>query len=76
MACGCPIVSTDVGDVREVIEGVENAFLTTYDPTDVADKLRQALSIGHLAETHLPVRYTALAVAKKVYTVYQNIHQK
>lgn len=76
VACGCPIVSTDVGDVREVIEGVENAFLTTYDPTDVADKLRQALAIGHLAETHLPVRYTASAVAKKVYTVYQNIHQK
>lgn len=29
MACGCPIVSVDVGDVKERLEGVEGCFVST-----------------------------------------------
>jgi len=43
MACNCPIVSTDVGDVRDKIEGVQGCYLTSYDPDDVVDKLKLAL---------------------------------
>jgi len=37
MVCGCPIVSVDVGDVAERIEGIEGCFLvSTRDPKDIA----------------------------------------
>ena len=45
MACNCPIVSTDVGDVRWVTEGVEGTYVADND--DVATLgacLRQALA--------------------------------
>jgi teichuronic acid biosynthesis glycosyltransferase TuaC len=46
MACNCPIVSTDVGDVKEVIGNTEGCYITSYDPVDVAYKLKQALDFG------------------------------
>ncbi len=43
MACNLPIVSTDVGDVAEVIGGVDGCYLTEPNPEDVADKLYKSL---------------------------------
>ncbi len=71
VACGCPVVSTDVGDVREVVAGVPNAFLTTYEPQQVADCLRRAMAVGHLSSPALPARYTTPVVADTLYALYQ-----
>ncbi len=71
VACGCPVVSTDVGDVREVVAGVPNAFLCDYEATDVAHCLRQAMAVGHLSSPALPARYTTPVVADTLYALYQ-----
>lgn len=39
MACGTPIISTDVGDVREVIGRTKNCFITCYDKEGIANKI-------------------------------------
>lgn len=45
MACGCPIVSVDVGDVRERIQGVEGCYVAaTREPKDIAELLNNAMS--------------------------------
>lgn len=45
LACGCPIVSVDVGDVKERVSGVTGCFVAqTYDPEELADLLKKALS--------------------------------
>ncbi len=45
MACNCPIVSTDVGDVRWVTEGVEGTFVADRDDAvTVADCIQKALA--------------------------------
>jgi len=46
MACNCPIVSTDVGDVQEVIGKTEGCYISSFDPEDVAEKLIQAIRFG------------------------------
>ena len=43
MSCNCPIVSTDVGDVKEVIGDTQGCYITSFDPKDVAEKLKLAL---------------------------------
>ncbi len=43
MACNLPIVSVDVGDVRQVIGNTEGCYLCDRDPMDVADRLRRVL---------------------------------
>ena len=43
MACGCPIVSVDVGDVAERTSGVEGCYVVpSRDPKDIAQALLQA----------------------------------
>lgn len=44
MACGTPVVSVDVGDVRDIIGNTEGCFITKYDADDIADKIRLALA--------------------------------
>lgn len=76
VACGCPIVSTDVGDVRDVIEGVPNSFITTYEVNDVVDKMKLALSIGHLQESNLHDKYATKQIAKSIFDIYTAICAK
>ena len=45
MACGCPIVSVDVGDVAERVSGVEGCYIVrTREPKDIAEALQRALA--------------------------------
>lgn len=46
MACNCPIVSTDVGDVREIISNVKGCYLTTFEEKDVASKIIEAFNFN------------------------------
>jgi teichuronic acid biosynthesis glycosyltransferase TuaC len=74
MACNLPIVSTDVGDVAEVIAGVEGCYLVEPDPESVADKLFDVLQrrqrtngrdkIGHLGSE---------PVARRILAVYEEL---
>jgi len=48
LAVNLPVVSTDVGDVKECIDGIEGCFLADYDADDVAGRLRAALGVDRL----------------------------
>lgn len=46
LACGCPIVSVDVGDVKERIEGVEGCYVAeTRHTTELAGLLQNAMGV-------------------------------
>jgi glycosyltransferase involved in cell wall biosynthesis len=40
LACGVPIVSVDVGDVGERIDGIKGCYLASAEPADLALRLR------------------------------------
>lgn len=45
MACGCPVVSVDVGDVKERVGVVEGCFVApTREPQVIADLLQKAMA--------------------------------
>lgn len=46
MACNCPIVATDVGDVRWLFGETPGHYLTTFDAEDVATKIESALDFS------------------------------
>lgn len=73
VACGCPVVSTDVGDAAEVINKVENSFVSTYEVEDVITKLQQAMQIGHLSKTTLDEKYIDKNVVKSLLKMYTDI---
>jgi teichuronic acid biosynthesis glycosyltransferase TuaC len=78
LACNVPVVSVDVGDVRERISGVEGCHLAAAEPRDLAQKLLavwnrkarinagpalSALSIRNIAE-RLKIFYCELLDAR------------
>lgn len=46
MACGCPIVSVDVGDVKEIIDGVDGCFSVDREPRTIADSIKKAFAFA------------------------------
>ena len=45
MACDRPLVSTDVGDVRDLCAGVRGCFICSHDPEDMAAKIAAAMTL-------------------------------
>ena len=77
MACGCPIVSVDVGDVAERTDGVEGCYvIPTRDPKDIAQALRKAIDFE--GRTNGRERIIAMGlsnedVAEKLVTIYKDV---
>ena len=54
MACGCPIVSTDVGDVRELTAGIAGCYVaSSREPLELAMLLREAFLFANDSESEM-----------------------
>ena len=75
MACNCPIVATDVGDIREVIAQTEGCYITTFDPSDVAENIDLALQFNKRTNGREKVmHFDNQIIAKKIFDIYQKIN--
>lgn len=77
MACGCPIVSVDVGDVAERVSGVEGCHVVpTRDPHDIANALRKAIDFEGKTkgrERIIEMGLSNTQIAEQLVKIYQDI---
>lgn len=76
MACGCPIVSVDVGDVAERIADLDGCFISQRTPDEIADKLCKAVSHKERTEGReriLTLGLTNDRVANRLLEIYATI---
>lgn len=77
MACGCPIVSVDVGDVAERVSGVEGCYVVrTREPKDIAEALQEALLFDGRTNGRQRILEMDLSndqVAKRLVAIYKSI---
>lgn len=77
MACNCPIVSTDVGDVSWVLGKTEGCYIASFDAKDFAEKIALAIAFSQTqGRTSGRQRLIALGldaetVAKRIMAVYK-----
>ena len=72
LACNTPVVSTDVGDVKELIQDLDRCYITTYEPDDVARKIEWVLKSNKKCAGRKRVEKCDLQnVAKQINGVYQ-----
>ena len=80
MACGCPIVSVDVGDVSERIDGVDGCYIVpSRDPKDIAVAIEKAIVFDGYTngrEKIIEMGITNEQVAKKIVGIYEYILQQ
>lgn len=79
MACGCPIVSVDVGDVAERIKGLEGCYIAERNSLDIVDKLNKVFSFNSRTkgrERIVELGLTNDLVAKKLVEIYTQVLKK
>jgi len=79
MACNVPIVSTDVGDVKQNTYGLKGCFVCESNPASLADGLLKAFSSGNHTNSReriMELRLDSISIAKKVINIYNQILDK
>ena len=71
LACGRPVVSVDVGDVSERIEGIDGCYIAQADPHDLAAKLGNVVNGRRRVDSLGAMKDLAIdTVARRVEAVY------
>ena len=80
MACGCPIVSVDVGDVKERVDGVAGCYVAnTREPKELDELIQKALSFEGKTKGREKILADGLdneLVAKKLLGIYDKVKKK
>jgi glycosyltransferase involved in cell wall biosynthesis len=74
LSCDLPIVSVDVGDVSERIEGVTPSRIVRRDTEALAAAIVEMMSLGSRSNGHLAMRdLSEENVAERVRSIYERI---
>lgn len=79
MACNCPIVSTDVGDVRWVIGETKGCYIASFDIKDFSEKMRHALNYSEAVgrttgvQRIIELGLDSETIAKRIVEVYRKV---
>ena len=79
MACNRPVVATDVGDIRWLFGNEPGHFITSFDPEDVAEKIKLALEFSEKygrtngRQRVIDLGLDSQTVAKKIINLYKEV---
>lgn len=80
MACGCPIVSVDVGDVAERTSGVDGCYVVpSREPREIADALEKAITFQGKTKGKEKIVANGLTnefVAERIIEIYEKIKRR
>jgi teichuronic acid biosynthesis glycosyltransferase TuaC len=80
MACNCPIVATDVGDISWVMGNTDGCYLASFEVKDFSEKIREALIFSETrGRTNGAERVEELGlgsenIAHRIIEVYKNFY--
>lgn len=76
MACGIPIVSTDVGDVRMLINGLTSCYVADQSSADIAQKLMESIRFQGRTDGRdrlIQIGLDSISISNKVMNIYQKM---
>jgi glycosyltransferase involved in cell wall biosynthesis len=74
LACNVPVVSTDVGDARVVMEGIAGCRIVEGDPARIAEALHGALAAPRRVQAREQMRpYSLDTVAAALISLYERV---
>lgn len=77
MACNCPIITTNVGTVHDIIGETEKCYITDFNPKNIAEKLLVILTTGGRADGQDHIKkYDNLLIASQIVKVYHTLVPK
>ena len=73
IACNCPIISTNVGDVQKLIKNVQNCYISSYNPDDIKKRINLVFRSNKRTNGEKVIKNFKLEnIAYKVIDVYRD----
>jgi len=76
MACNRPIVSTDVGDVKQVLTETIGCYITEHNSEKISEKINLALNYSQTKGREQITHLDDILIAKKIIEIYKKIINK
>ena len=72
MACNCPIISTDVGDVKQIIKGTNFCYTSNFNPKEIAYKIEKATASKQRSNGRENIKvFDSAVIANKIVNIYR-----
>ena len=73
LACNCPIISTNVGDVQKLIKNVRHCYISSYNPDNIKKRINLVFMNNKRTNGEQAIKNLKLEnIAYKVIDVYKN----
>lgn len=77
LACNCPIISTDVGDIKEFIGESLNSFVCSFDPVEISEKISLIINTGNRGTGRCNIVYlNSNSIIEKTIETYSEVLKK
>lgn len=76
MACGCPVVSVDVGDVKDVVCGVDGCYICERSASELAGCIKSVLLNNRRIDGRKRIQELCLDnadIAKRLISIYEGL---
>lgn len=74
LACGCPVVSVEVGDVKDLIGDVEGCYMAERNAQDIANKIELVLQQNQrINGKEIVARFDNKTIADKLISLYTQV---
>ena len=73
MACNRPIISTDVGDVRETIQDTIGCYVIDYDTYELTNSIKKALTFSQTTGRNTIASLNEKNIAKQIIKIYEKV---
>ena len=77
MCCNCPIVSVDVGDVKEVVADTQGCYIVDYNASEIAEAIEKVIVGNQRTKGREKMeKYALEKIALDVLSVYKKVMHK
>ncbi len=76
MACNLPIVSVDVGDVKELIDGIPGCYICSRSPEEIAARISEVLELHQRTNGRERIKKLKLDIkdiARRIISLYEEV---
>ena len=77
LACNCPVVSTDVGDVKEITKDIESCIITGFDSKEISKAIVNITKLEKKPNSHNKIDFLNNdKILNKIQMLYKSVLPK
>ena len=77
IACNCPVVCVDVGDIKEQLNSIQGCYITTHNPEEIAEKINNIFNSNRRLNNDNNIkRYDNNIITEQIIHIYNKVKKR